>query len=185
MSSNDLVYRTAREWREADGGQLFGGFARILQPSPGGITYRAVEQARSNAGTQLVPVGERAVSKHAPRMPAKVALTDRKNSRWTLERIQALPRTSGQLTRLGDAIETAERANRKTGKLRTEYTVACQCSCGRVIRTQVHTWVSMSRPRSCRPCTYVRQRKSSAFTERGYQHARDFAAAAQEKGQAA
>ncbi len=173
MSSNDLVYRTHADWREAYGFELFGGFARMLKPSPGSVVFRDVARVRHNA---CVPLERKRPQR------AETAAPQRHATPWTPERIAALPRTSGQLTRIGDKINVIQCANRKTGKLRTKYTVACQCTCGKVIHPQISTWVSLSRPRSCRPCVFVRQRKGLAFTDKGYAQGREFAA---QRGKAA
>lgn len=181
MSSNDLVYRTHREWREADGSALFGGFARVLAPSPGSIAYRDVVQARSNAATQFTPAGKRYESKHAEHTPEKVAATGIKRPRWTPERIATLPRTSGSLTRVGDELITGRNNNPF---------VPCACSgssprCAKRTLVAASVYAGDSRPKGCKPCSHERARRANAFTNKGYQHAREFVAAektaAQEK----
>lgn len=161
MSSNDLVYRTAREWREADGGELFGGFARVLQPSPGNLTYHAVKRVRSNAKTIFAP----------PRQVSTPPAPTVQKPRWSQERVDALPRISGHLTRLGDEVVTGRNSN--------PY-VRCKCTgggsaCAGEIWVAASVYASERRPRSCKPCCQALRRKTMAFTDKGYQHARDFA----------
>lgn len=164
--SNDLVYRTAREWREADGGTLFGGFARVLQPSPGSLTYHAVKRVRSNAATQFTPP-----RKHVEPTPEKTPAYSR--PRWTQERIDALPRTSGSLTRIGDSIVS--------GRNNNPY-VRCKCTdggpaCAGEILIAASVYASERRPRSCKPCCQARRRRTMAFTDKGYEHGREYAEA--------
>lgn len=176
MSSNDLVYRTAREWREADGGQLFGGFARVLQPSPGGIVYRDQPIARANAAARYPSPTKRHESRQARSAPDATQATSRR-PRWTQDRIDALPRTSGTLTRIGDAIVSGRKNN--------PY-VPCVCTggserCMRRIYVAASVYASAQRPKSCKPCAGKRQ--AAAFTTKGYANAREYAAA--ERGKAA
>jgi hypothetical protein len=178
MSSNDLVYRTHADWREAYGSELFGGFARMLKPSPGSVVYRGVVQARANAATQFTPAGKRYASKHAERTPEKVP-PSRKVPRWTTERIAALPRTSGSLTRIGDELTRGPNSN--------PY-VACKCDggsagCVKRILVEANVFARDSRPRGCKACSHERARRANAFTSKGYRNGRDIVAA--QKGKAA
>jgi hypothetical protein len=168
MSSNAYVYLSSVPVADPEE----GWFARRLVHNVSGHRYRppAIE-VRANAtkvSRNTTPPLEREI-KTAPQ------------TLWPLDRIAKLPRTSGKLTRIGDVIEKEQRTNRKTGKVRTEYFVSCACECGNVIKPQVSTWLSLSRPQSCRPCSYNFKRRRAAFTDKGYQQARDFVAAERER----
>jgi hypothetical protein len=191
MSSNDLVYRSSREWRGAHGDSLAcakpgsdvcpEGFARQLTYGCSGVVYRDVPIVRSNAATQFTPAGKRYESKHAEHTPERVATTGIKRPRWTPERIAALPRTSGSLTRIGDELITGRNNNPF---------VPCVCSgssprCAKRTMVAASVYAGDSRPKGCKPCGHDRARRANAFTNKGYQTAREYVAAdktaAQEK----
>lgn len=174
-----MAFRSNHEWSAANGDELFGGFARVLKYGCSGVVYRDSGRARSNAATQFTPVGKRHESKHAERTPERVHQGGT-CKRWTSERIAALPRQSGMLTRVGDDIERGS-DNRPL--------VPCACSgssprCSKKILVEASVYASETRPQSCRPCAHERRRKAAAFTEDGYAHARDFAAKERENQKA-
>jgi hypothetical protein len=172
MSSNAYVYLSSVPVADPEE----GWFARRLRHDCSGVRYREpIAAERSSGSNAYRRAGARKlVSEDKPSETAPQTL-------WPLDRIAKLPRTSGKLTRIGDVIEKEQRQNRKTGKVRVEYYVSCACECGNVIKPQVSTWLSLSRPQSCRPCSYNFKRRRAAFTDKGYQQARDFVAAERER----
>jgi hypothetical protein len=146
------------------------GFARQLTYGASGVIYRDLPVCRSTAATQFTPVGKRYESKHSVHDPERPPPLNSR-PRWTQERIDALPLKSGMLTRTGKTIE----ASRQGPMIRVSCsggTVRCKHS----YLTLANVYESADRPQSCMPCSYERKRKASAFTQKGYAAARDFAA---------
>lgn len=97
--------------------------------------------------------------------------------RWTAERLAALPRTSGHITRTDDVMSLPRRGT----------ALVCRCDCG-AARCQKRMVVMAAiwargevRPKSCKAGARAGSRKP--FSEKGYANAREFAA--REKEQAA
>lgn len=175
MSDREMVYASTVVLRHPGEGE----FARVLGPAPTGTRYRDPRPDRTTAGAQFPPAGKRYASKHAEHAPEKVHQGGT-CKRWTSERIAALPRQSGMLTRVGDDIERGSDGRPL---------VPCACSgssprCPKKILVEASVYASDGRPQSCRPCAHERRRKAAAFTENGYAHARDFAAKERENHKA-
>jgi hypothetical protein len=151
-----------------------GWFARVLDHSaPGRLErYEPEPMARAKAS---------GASRWMPQPLVKPDVPRAKNGkpRWTQERIDALPVTSGFLTRT-DAVIVERKGT----------SVVCRCDGKRrgcTGRAVVHAplWAKDStRPKSCKGCSRAGSRAMVApYSDKGFANAREYAA--REKGRAA
>lgn len=174
-----MAFRSNHEWSAANGDELFGGFARVLKYGCSGVVYRDNAVVRATARSRFQTTSD---PRLAPLIPPKVTSGEGK-PRWTQERIDALPRTSGSLTRIGDALVRDRNGNPA---------VKCLCSggsarCRRETVVAAPLWANAGRrPQSCQQCASKRKGRgyTVAITEKGYAHARDFASKERENQKA-
>lgn len=158
--SNALVYATSIVYRHPEPGE----FARVLIPAPCGTRYDPVKVERASS------------TKAARWTPQPLELVGKKphgaKPRWTPERIDALPKTSGYLTLVGHS----ELGN--SGVV----TVTLRCNgphdrCRKSMITPAATWAKeSSRQKACLNCAKLwRSKANPAFTAKGYALAREHA----------
>lgn len=156
MSS--MIYATTIVLRHPEPGE----FARVLMPAPCGTRYedRKPERSSSTKAARWTP---------QPLVPNdKPAL----KPRWTQERIDALPKTSGYLTLVGHSEPGA-------GVMMVSLRCAgpspkCQ---GTMVKPASTYAKDTSRPRACWSCSmYGRKRYNAPITPKGYERAREHAA---------
>ena len=141
-----------------------GWMARILRHDVSGHRYAPPTRDRTTAKSVI-----------RTRKP-----TTRAQPRWTQERIDALPKTSGFLTR----IETL------TGQRHHGTVFVCRCdgptiACRKTVTIPGSRWAKdTARPRACKGCGHEARRKAMSvpLNDKGYAIARGFSAKNKAKG---
>jgi hypothetical protein len=130
-----------------------GEFARVLTTAPCGTRYRDAPLTRATSRSRFQTPDEDL----AP-MVAPLVTTGEGKPRWTQERIDALPRTSGSLERVGDDVGRDKHGNPA---------IKCVCSggserCRKQMTVPASIWINAGRrPQSCQRC--ADKRKSRAY----------------------
>lgn len=143
-------------------------FARVLTAAPCGTRYHDTAPARATARSRFQVTADESLT---PMVPPE-ATTGEDRPRWTQERIDALPRTSGSLTRLGDEVVRASNGS---------ISVKCSCSggserCRKQTIVPAVIWANAGRrPQSCQKC--ADKRKTRVFTPKGASTACSFISA--------
>lgn len=162
--SDTMVYATSVVARHPGPNE----FARVLVPAPCGTRYRSMAPARATARSRFQVTSDEGL---VPLVPPEVT-SGEERPRWTQERIDALPRTSGSLTRLGDNVVRASNGS---------ISVKCSCSggserCRKQTIVPAVIWANAGRrPMSCQRC--ADKRKARQFTPKGTATARAFISA--------
>lgn len=144
MTEPVTAYLTHRPWCAADGGQLYGGFARVIVHEQSiGLVYRFEQTDRASSGVKWgksyrpAEEGRRELAQGT----VEVELPDR-------EPADDLPRHRGWMTLLPGLLQ------RTTASGDKRLVVRLRCRCGEVSRTQEQYWRAGDRkcPKSCLAC---------------------------------
>ena len=145
-----------------------GMFARVLRHNVSGHRYvppAAPERSRGKSASRYVskPLVSEAASPKRTRAAA-----------WTSDRIDALPLTSGFLTRFG-----YEQGQTHYGTIILARCAGTSPACRKTVRCPAANWArDTARPRACKGCGHEARKKAMSvpLNDKGYAFARGFSA---------